>query len=359
MTIDEARKQFPVLERVAYLNAGTNGPLARTTVDAMVAQNQADLERGRGGAEYFARIVELRDRVRAKLAAAVGMPAANLSLATSTTNGCNIVLTGLGLGPDDEVLTTDGEHFGLLGAVAASPAQVRVAAVRELPPEQALEVLLAEVTPKTRLLALSEVCWVSGNRLPTLELKEATGLPLLVDGAQSVGAIPVEAGDADFYAFSCQKWLCGPDGTGGLAVREPEVLAVAAPSYLSQDAYEPTGLFTPRAGAARFDSGWTPPPVLAGLDAALDVAPEGRFERAAAMAARCRELIAERAEVVTAPGQATLVSFRVPGDTGELVLRLYDEGVVVRDIPASGWIRVSCGWWTTDEDLQRLIDALP
>jgi len=301
----------------------------------------------------------LRDRVRAKLAAAVGMPAANLSLATSTTNGCNIVLTGLGLGPDDEVLTTDGEHFGLLGAVAASPAQVRVAAVRELPPEQALEVLLAEVTPKTRLLALSEVCWVSGNRLPTLELKEATGLPLLVDGAQSVGAIPVEAGDADFYAFSCQKWLCGPDGTGGLAVREPEVLAVAAPSYLSQDAYEPTGLFTPRAGAARFDSGWTPPPVLAGLDAALDVAPEGRFERAAAMAARCRELIAERAEVVTAPGQATLVSFRVPGDTGELVLRLYDEGVVVRDIPASGWIRVSCGWWTTDEDLQRLIDALP
>jgi L-cysteine/cystine lyase len=359
MTIDEARKQFPVLERVAYLNAGTNGPLARTTVDAMVAQNQADLERGRGGAEYFARIVELRDRVRAKLAAAVGMPAANLSLATSTTNGCNIVLTGLGLGPDDEVLTTDGEHFGLLGALAASPAQVRVAAVRELPPEQALEVLLAEVTPKTRLLALSEVCWVSGNRLPTLELKEATGLPLLVDGAQSVGAIPVEAGEADFYAFSCQKWLCGPDGTGGLAVREPEVLAVAAPSYLSQDGYEPTGLFTPRAGAARFDSGWTPPPVLAGLDAALDVAPEGRFERAAAMAARCRELIVERAEVVTAPGQATLVSFRAPGDTAELVLRLYDEGVVIRDIPATGWIRVSCGWWTTDEDLQRLIDALP
>src|SRR5215210_5978375 len=234
MTIEEARKQFPVLERVAYLNAGTNGPLARTTVDAMVAQNQADLERGRGGAEYFARIVELRDRVRAKLAAAVGMPATNLSLATSTTNGCNIVLTGLGLGPDDEVLTTDGEHFGLLGALAASPAQVRVAAVRELPPEQALDVLLAEATPKTRLLALSEVCWVSGNRLPTLELREATGLPLLVDGAQSVGAIPVEAGEADFYAFSCQKWL-GPDGTGGLAVREPEALAVAAPSYLSQD----------------------------------------------------------------------------------------------------------------------------
>ena len=358
MTIAEARAQFPVLERYAYLNAGTNGPLARPTVEAMIAQNRADLETGRGGAEYFARTSELRERVRGKLAAAVDVPEENLSLSTSTTNGCNIVLAGLGLGPEDEIVTTDGEHFGLLGALAASSAQVRVAPVRELPPERALEVLLAHVTPKTRLLALSDICWMSGNRLPVGELKEATGLPLLVDGAQSVGAIPVEAGDADFYAFSCQKWLCGPDGTGGLAVREPESLAVAAPSYLSQAEYEPTGAFSPRAGAARFDPGWSPPPALAGLDAALDVAPEGRFERAAEMAARCRELLIERAEVVTAPGQGTLVSFRAQGDSGEVVKRLYEQGVLVRDVPALGWLRVSCGWWTTDEDLHRLIDAL-
>jgi L-cysteine/cystine lyase len=359
MTIEEARSQFPVLERYAYLNAGTNGPLARPTVEAMAAQDRADLENGRGGAEYFAHTVELREQVRTKLAATVGVPEENLSLSTSTTNGCNIVLAGLGLGPTDEIVTTDGEHFGLLGALATSSAQVRVAAVRELPLEQALEVLLAEVTPKTRLLALSHVCWMSGNLLPVTELKEATGLPVLVDGAQSVGAIPVEAGQVDFYAFSCQKWLCGPDGTGGLAVRDPEALAVTAPSYLSQAGYEPTGVFSPRAGAARFDSGWTPPPSLAGLDAALDIAPEGGFERAAEMAARCRELVAERADVVTAPGQATLVSFRAEGDSSELVTRLYEGGVMVRDIPALGWLRASCGWWTTDEDLERLVDALP
>jgi len=118
MTIDEARRQFPVFERFAYLNAGTNGPLARATVEAMVGQAQADLETGRGGAAYFERIVQLRERVRAKLAAMVGVAEENLSLSTSTTNGCNIVLAGLGLGPDDEVVTTDGEHFGLLGALA-------------------------------------------------------------------------------------------------------------------------------------------------------------------------------------------------------------------------------------------------
>ena len=358
MNFEEARAEFPVFERLAYLNAGTNGPLARATVEAMIEQERADLERGRGGGAYFERALALRDEVRAKLAELVGVPSENMALATSTTNACNIVLAGLGLGPEDEVVTTDGEHFGLIGALGASPAGVRVAKVRELAPEQALDVLLAEVTPSTRLLALSHVCWMSGNRFPVDELKEATGLPLLVDGAQSAGAIPVDATHFDFYAFSCQKWPCGPDGAGGLAVANPDALRIAAPSYLSQDGYEPTGDFTARQGAQRFDPGWSPPPILAGLAAALDSAPEWRYERATETAASCRELLAERFEVVTAPGQGTLVTFKVEGDTAELVKRLYEQGVVVRDVPGQGWIRVSCGWWTSDDDLARLVAAL-
>lgn len=357
MSWEQARAEFPVFERFAYLNAGTNGPLARSTYEAMTEQERFDVESGRGGAAYFERALALRDEVRAKLAAAVGVEPALLSLSTSTTNGCNIVLSGLDLGPEDEVLTSDGEHFGLLGALASSPAQVTVAPVRELPPEESLPVLLDALTPATKLIALSHVCWMTGNRYPVEELRREGGVPVLVDGAQSAGAIPVDAAAVDYYAFSCQKWLCGPDATGGLVVRDPEALLVTAPSYLSQQAYEPTGAFTPREGAARFDSNWTPVPSLSGLSAALDVAPEGRFERAAAMAARCRALLGER--VVTAPEQGTLVTFRVEGDTKELVRGLYDAGVIVRDVPGFGWIRVSCGWWTTDEDLDRLVDALP
>jgi len=357
VTWEDARAQFPVFERYAYLNAGTNGPLARTTADAMAEQERLDAECGRGGGPYFERALELRDEVRAKLAAAVGAPPELLSLATSTTNGCNIVLAGLDLAAEDEVITSDGEHFGLLGALAVSQAQVRVAPIRELPPEESLEVLLGLVTPRTRLFALSHVCWMSGNRFPVEELKEATGVPVLVDGAQSAGALDVDATAFDFFAFSCQKWLCGPDATGGLVVRDPEALPVTAPSYLSQQSYEPTGAFTPRDGAARYDSNWTPVPSLAGLSAALDLSPEGRFERALQMAARCRELLAER--VVTAPAQGTLVAFRVEGDSSELVRELYERGVIVRDVPGQGWIRVSCGWWTSDEDLERLLDGLP
>ena len=76
------------------------------------------------------------------------------------------------------------------------------------------------------------------------------------------------------------------------------------------------------------------------------------------MAARCRDWSRSAAEVVTAPGQNTLVSFPVEGDSGEVVKRLYEQGLLVRDIPALGWLRVSCGWWTTDDELDRLVAAL-
>jgi L-cysteine/cystine lyase len=358
VTPDEARAQFPVLERLAYLNAGTNGPLSRATAEAMARQERIDLEEGRGGHAYFEAALALRDDVRAKLAAFVGVGTESLTLATSTTNGCNIVIGGLGLGPDDEVVTTDGEHFGLLGALAVSKVRLRIARVRELPPEQALEKLVAEVTPNTRLLALSHVCWMTGNRFPVAELKEATGLPILIDGAQSVGAIPVDASRFDYYAFSGQKWLCGPDSMGGLAVADPESLPLTAPSYFAQSSHDTEGAFELRPGAARFDPGWTPPASLAGLGAALDSRPEGAFERAAEMTARCRDLLAERVDVVTAGEPATLVTFRTEEDSAELVRRLYEQGVVVRDIPGQGWIRVSCGWWTSDEDLEKLLAAL-
>ena len=57
MTFEEARAAFPVLERLAYLNAGTNGPLARPTVEAMLAEQLLDLAQGRGGEPYFSRVL--------------------------------------------------------------------------------------------------------------------------------------------------------------------------------------------------------------------------------------------------------------------------------------------------------------
>jgi L-cysteine/cystine lyase len=351
MTPDEARAQFPVLERHAYLNAGSSGPLPQAAVDAVRARLERDATDGRSGKAFIEEIFELRERVRGGVAAVLGTSAELISLVESTTRGCQVVLAGLGLGPEDEVLTTEEEHFGLLGPLHAAPARVVVAEADE-------DALLAAVTPRTRLIAVSHVLWTTGRRLDLGRLRSSAGPPLLVDGAQSAGAIPVDLADADFYTVSAQKWLCGPDPSGALYVRDPERLRVALPSAFSPLTHETDGSFVPRDGARRFDSGWIGGPPLVGLEAALGLHPDWRYEAAGSWAARCRELLAPLAEVVTPAGQATLVSFHPPGDPTELVAALRERGVIVREVPGRNLVRVSCGWWTNEDDLDRLADGV-
>jgi L-cysteine/cystine lyase len=359
LTFEEARAQFPVLERYAYLNAGTNGPLPRAAIEAMAELNRRDLELGRGGKAYFEQILALRERAREALAGVLEVAAENVALVSSTTNACNVVLAGLGLTAEDEIVTTDVEHFGLIGPLLASPASVRVAHVRDAPPAEAPGLVSEHVTSRTKLIALSHVSWVTGNSLHPAELPRRPELAILVDGAQSAGAFRTGAGEFDFYTVSGQKWLCGPDSTGALYVRDPERLWVALPTYMSQAAYDVEESFTPKPGAPRFDSVWYAPGTLAGLLAALEAAPEWRYERAAKIAANCRRRLVESGyEVVTAPEQAGLISFTAEGDAAETAARLYDAGVVVRDVPGTGWLRVSCGWWTSEEDVERLLHAL-
>jgi L-cysteine/cystine lyase len=355
VTPDEARLLFPVLDRFAYLNAGTLGPLARPTLQAMEERARFDQEQGRGGRAWFDTVLALRTRVRERLAAEIGATPERLALTSSTTDGCNIVVAGLDLGEGDEVVTTDAEHPGLLLPLHVSGARVRVAEVAARPTSEALDRIVACVGPRTRLLALSHVLWTTGQLMPVDELKRETGLPVLVDGAQSVGAIPVDVGELDFYTVSCQKWLCGPEPVGALYVRDPERLRIAFPTYFAQTSIGRDGTFVPKDGAARFDSGWLATQMLAGLEAALATAPDWRFERAAAITAHCRDALAAHYEVVGEPGQGTLVSFAPSGDPTEAAAKLYERGVVVRDLPGTGWVRASCGWWTNEDDVDRLV----
>ena len=358
MTFDEARAAFPVLERFAYLNAGTLGPLSRPTLAAMEERARFDQDHGRGGKGWFESVLGLRAAVRSKLARLISSSTDQLALTSSTTDGCNIVLAGLRLDADDEVVTTDSEHPGLLLPLHVSGARVRVARVAGRPTADALETILACVTPRTQLVALSHVLWTTGQVMPVQELKRETGVPVLVDGAQSVGAIPVDVGDVDFYTVSCQKWLCGPEPLGALHVREPEQLRIGIPSHFAQESIDVDGNFVARAGAARFDSGWLATPSLAGLEAALDGAPDWRFERAAEIAQSCREALTDVTEVIGEANQGTLVSFVSPGDPVAVAAGLYERGVIIRDLPRTGWLRASCGYWTSEDDIARLAEGI-
>ncbi len=289
-----------------------------------------------------------------------------MALTGSTTDGVNTILSGLDLRPGDEILTSDEEHPGVLAPLGRARRH-RDVTVRVVPFTE----LANEVKPATRLIACSHVSWVSG-RVADVAALAASGVPVLLDAAQALGAIPVNVHElgCDFYACSGQKWLCGPEGSGCLFVhpRRLEELQIPWPSYGSLADSEHALELEPAAGAARFDHGfpsglrnsWA----LASLELLTAAGWEWVHERAAGLAAKLAEALALRGLAVQPRGRSTLVSFAPhrradsSGDLGDEVRRLAEHGIVVRHLPGRGLIRVSVGAWNSEEELERLLALL-
>jgi selenocysteine lyase/cysteine desulfurase len=355
--LTELRAEFPVLRELAYLNAGTDGPLPARAVRAAGEELEREAERGRTSA-HFERRAELSGELRALYAAALGCETSDLALTTSTSEGLAQVIGGLELGRGDEIVTSDEEHPGLQGALVAAR-ECKGVSIKAVP---FTEVANA-VGPNTRLVACSHVGWISGSLAPG-DLAEVE-VPVLLDGAQGVGAVPVDLGalGCDAYAGAGQKWLCGPDGTGLLYVSPAlrERLQVARRGYAN--------LANPNDGlgarlhddARRFDSQLLSAEALACALASTTLLASAGWgavcERARTLAGRLAELLGERGIGVAPRGASTLVSFERADPEAERV-RLAEGGVVLRDIPGAPWLRASVGVWNDEGNLERLIGML-
>ncbi|HEX2160355.1 MAG TPA: aminotransferase class V-fold PLP-dependent enzyme [Thermoleophilaceae bacterium] len=359
MDLAMLRAQFPVLERLAYLNAGSVGPAARSAVGAAEVDMQRQLEEGRGARVQFDHAAEQGDRLRARVAALLGADPWELALTGATTDGVNAVLAGLDLEPGDEILTSDEEHPGILAPLGLV-VERRGVKVRTAP----FDAIADHVGPQTRLIACSHVSWISG-RVVDGEALATAPVPVLLDGAQAAGAIPVDVHElgCEYYAASGQKWLCGPVGSGYLYVREDaiEALSPMSPSYGTL-ADPLRALELPLVpGAARFDGGFPVTHQTAWALGALDVLENAGIDavqaRAAELAATLTERLAERGVAVAERGPSTLVSWEAADPQAE-VGRLLDAGLLVRNLPGTPYVRASVGGWTSDEEIERLVAAV-
>jgi len=355
------RAAFPVLERVAFLNAGTDGPIPAAATAAAVAELERERDRGRTR-EHFERRQELSEAQRAAYARLLGTAPDHVALTTSTSEGIASVLAGMELGPGDEILCAQGEHPGLLGPLQAAR-DLRGVTVRTVPLAQ----LAREVGSTTRLVACGHVGWRTGELAPVEALAELApnGPPVLYDGAQAVGAIPVDVDElcCAAYAGSGQKWLCGPDGTGMLYVspRFSEQIATARRSYLSfSDAT--AGLGAPlHDEARRLDAPALPAAASAHALAALEILDgfgwDALLARASELASELTMRLSERGRATAPRGASTLVAWHSDEPDADLE-RLTGAGVVVRGLPGGGLLRASVGAWNDESDLERLLRGL-
>jgi L-cysteine/cystine lyase len=307
--------------------------------------------------EHFQARRETADALRELYAGLLAARTQDVALTTSTSEGLARVIIGLGLGPGDEVLTAEHEHPGLLGPLKA--AQLRGVTVREGP----LGTLADHVTEATSLVACSHVGWSTGTLAdPRLG---ATGVPLVLDGAQGIGAIGVDVGALGCAAYSGagQKWLCGADGTGMLWL-EPsfaERVSAGAPPYA---AFVDTSLGLRsdlHPDARRYD---TPSLALELLVCSLESTRllasfgwDAVHARAAGLAEQLARELATRGFTVGERGQTTLVSWEDP-DPPATSERMAGEGIIIRYLPGTPYVRASVGAWNDESDLERLLEAL-
>ncbi len=223
--VDEAywwkvRGQFNVVDGLTFMNNGTYGPTPRVVVESLarydreLAEDPTDNYRNAG-----------RDEVRARMAKFVGASADEIALTRSTSEGMNIFIKGLDWKAGDEVVFCTHEHGGGIQPLQQLEARYGVKLVRvEVPSppssvDQIVGIFERAMTPKTRLLMVSHMTYVTGLITPIKALSDlahSKGALISVDGAHPLGMLDLNltATGIDHYAAAGQKWLLAGTGTG-------------------------------------------------------------------------------------------------------------------------------------------------
>ena len=373
------RQEIPLLQHLTYLNTGYTGPMPEP-VDAAVRQwRGAWYASGLTTPEGIQMMNESLDRARSAVAGLLHCESAEIALLDNTSDGINVIANGLPWSAGDEVITSDLEHpAGLLPWFLLAKTKGIKVHVLKLAGHEAsmLDLYEQHIGPRTRVVCLSHVLYSTGMRMPVpaiAELAHRVGALCLVDGAQAVGQIDVNVAalDCDAYSLPGQKWLLGPSGTGALYLHRSvlERIGIHDIGFLSISRFHIDGEYVLKPSAQRYEGATKPWDLLVGLAAAIEYmngfGRQAAYARMAALQRRLRLGLQQIAEVelTGAPDDdayTSLVCFNLRGhDPERLFADLWQrERIVTRWVPFPRAMRACVHAFNTEEDIQRLLDAL-
>jgi len=350
------RDGFLLDPEVAHLNHGGFGGCHESVFEEY-QRLQRELERG--PTDFLTRkvgdgdVAGLLADARAALASFVRARVDGLVFVQNATSGLNAVIRSLGLGPDDEVLTTAHEYGAILRTWEFVGAKLVVCEPDEV---------VAGIAPRTRAVFVSHVTSPTARVLPVAEIcaeARAAGVTCIVDGAHAPGQVPLDiaAIDPDVYTGNCHKWLCAPKGAGFLWVRE-ELQPTVVPSVVSWGYHDDAG-FAERHGW----QGTRDPAAFLTVPKAIHVHGTFDLDRMRSLADHAEEPLAGLGlgRVAGSPAPFMRAVELPPGDADELLTRLYQEFRV--EVPVYDWdgrriLRVSIGPYNDEADVERLASAL-
>ena len=289
--VEKLRAQIPACQQVVYLNSGWSGPSPRRVLDAITARLEYESALGPTTAEVVAIKQRLQEEAASEAAALLNASPDEVFLTQNTTEGINIVLSGLPWREGDEIVTCDLEHASVLvPAYHLRSRGIRVRVVHVEPAaswEEIVQGITEAFTPRTRMVFLSHIEYTSGLRMPIEQLGalcRSRGIWLLSDGAQTAGhiALDMERTGVDFYATTGHKWLLGPYGAGVLFIRR-ELIPEVQPTFVSSHAvasYDTEGDFQPNPSTmAKFGLTTSSTELRTGFVEAIRLAPRDGHRR--------------------------------------------------------------------------------
>jgi cysteine desulfurase / selenocysteine lyase len=213
---------------IYFDNAATTFPKPSGMSAAMACfQDISAANPGRSGHRMSIEAGRVLYDTRAGLASLFGIKdPLRIAFTLNATMALNIALLGL-LKPGDHVITTSMEHNSVarpLRWLESTGVALTIVQADSMTGEVKAEDIIAAINPATKLVAMTHASNVTGTIMPVAEVGKETrikGVTLLVDAAQTAGAIPidVETMGVDMLAFTGHKSLFGPMGTGGLYVK--------------------------------------------------------------------------------------------------------------------------------------------
>jgi L-cysteine/cystine lyase len=370
--VESIRSQLPALRNTVFMNTGGAGPLPLAAMEEIRRQQVFELETGRMGKEALGRRRLLMEGLRGQIAGLLHAQPEEIAVTRSTTDGINLVVWGMSWNAGDEVITSDAEHPALLLPLflLRDREAVRIKTAPSAP--DPVEAVASRITARTRLIALSHVSFSSGAVLPVKELIRLAhqhGVPVLLDGAQSAGAIPLDVRDldVDYYSIPGQKWLCGPQGTGALFIRKDrrEEIRPLFVGYGSVGEFRYSGEYRFHDDMRRFEGALPYMPALAGLQASLgwireEVGLEWAYRRIQELNELLRKELARISGIslATPLAAAGLTSFRAEGlQPAAVVESLEKQGISIRVINELNSVRASVSFFNTEEEVERLLDS--
>ncbi|PKB71423.1 MAG: hypothetical protein BZY87_06105 [SAR202 cluster bacterium Io17-Chloro-G6] len=360
------------------MNTGWSGPPPRRVAQAMKDRIDLELEQGPIMPDVLEAGREIQAQARAAAAGVFNATVDEVLVTRNTTEGLNIVLSGLDWNQGDEIIICDMEHGSVI-APAQLIAQRYALAIKVVdlevddPSEAILTKIEAAFTPKTRMVFISHILYATGRRMPAEEISRLTkdrGILLMLDGAQTGGHIELDMARSgfDFYSIPGQKWLLGYEGSGALFIRREHLERIHPAHTGGRGIARPADAhnFQPVADAMeKFMGGSVSVPVQAAfLEAAKfieEVGIQNIEQRNLDLADSAKAKLSEIPGVtITSPTErrdsSGLVSFAVAGqEPVSVVERLWaNHRLVVRQVGYPAATRASIHFFNTEQEIELL-----